>query len=54
MAVETLSGVPSTAPLLLRAALTAGLPRSGTVPDGQWSDRAQDDDPGTPCSEHAF
>ena len=33
MAVETLSGMPSTAPLLVRAALTAGLRRGGTVPD---------------------
>ena len=33
MAVETLSGMPSTAPLLVRAALTARLPRGDTVPD---------------------
>lgn len=33
MAVETLSGMPSTAPLLVRAALTAGLRRGSTVPD---------------------
>ena len=33
MAVETLSGIPSTAPLLVRAALTAALPRGSTVPD---------------------
>jgi acyl dehydratase len=33
MAVETLSGMPSTAPLLARAALTASLPRGDSVPD---------------------
>ena len=33
MAVETLPGMPSTAPLLLRAALTAALPRGSEVPD---------------------
>ncbi|HWO50858.1 MAG TPA: MaoC/PaaZ C-terminal domain-containing protein [Ornithinibacter sp.] len=33
MAVEILSGMPSTAPLLLRAALTARLPRGETVPE---------------------
>ena len=33
MAVETLTGMPSTAPLLVRAALTAALPRGSTVPD---------------------
>jgi len=33
VAVETLSGMPSTAPLLVRAALTAALPRGSTVPD---------------------
>ena len=33
MAVETLSGMPSTAPLLVQAAVTARLPRGGSVPD---------------------
>jgi acyl dehydratase len=33
VAVETLSGMPSTARLLLRAALTAKLPRGDSVPD---------------------
>ena len=33
VAVETLGGMPSTAPLLVRAALTAKLPRGDTVPD---------------------
>lgn len=33
MVVETLTGMPSTAPLLVRAALTARLPRGDTVPD---------------------
>jgi acyl dehydratase len=33
VAVETLSGMPSTAPLLVRAALTAKLPRGDSVPD---------------------
>ncbi len=33
MAVETLSGMPSTAPLLARAALLARLPHGDTVPD---------------------
>lgn len=33
VAVETLGAMPSTAPLLVRAALTAKLPRGGTVPD---------------------
>ena len=33
MGVETLKGVPSTAPLLVRAALTAGLRRGSKVPD---------------------
>ncbi len=33
MAVETLTGMPSTAPLLVQAALTAKLPRGDSVPD---------------------
>jgi len=33
VAVETLPGMPSTAPLLVRAALTAALPRGSAVPD---------------------
>ncbi len=33
MAVETLTGMPATAPLLVRAALTAKLPRGDTVPE---------------------